>query len=85
MAKPLCLTRPQYGVGWAYGHVSYAPVEFSKYVVYHFSEWTRRSHVNSISVSKQAFIDATSAQNPALTYGASGILGLGFTSLSTIG
>jgi saccharopepsin len=38
----------------------------------------------SISVSHQAYLDASSAQNPAITYGASGIIGLGFTSLSTI-
>ncbi|KAL4081864.1 aspartic peptidase domain-containing protein [Scleroderma yunnanense] len=37
-----------------------------------------------ISVSQQAFLNVSSAQNPALSYGAAGILGLGFTSLSTI-
>ncbi|KAA1466500.1 acid protease [Dentipellis sp. KUC8613] len=37
-----------------------------------------------ISIAKQAYLDSSSAQNPALTYGTSGILGLGFTSLSTI-
>ncbi|KAK0486964.1 aspartic peptidase domain-containing protein [Armillaria luteobubalina] len=37
-----------------------------------------------ISVESQAYLDATSAQNPALGYGAKGILGLGFTSLSSI-
>ncbi|KAK0206554.1 aspartic peptidase domain-containing protein [Desarmillaria ectypa] len=36
------------------------------------------------SVESQAYLDATSAQNPALGYGAKGILGLGFTSLSSI-
>ncbi|KAI0053640.1 acid protease [Auriscalpium vulgare] len=56
-----------YGIGWAYGHVSYATAEFA-----------------GINVTKQAFLDVASAQNPALTYGTSGILGLGFTSLSTI-
>jgi saccharopepsin len=39
---------------------------------------------NRISVSSQAFLDVSSAQNPALSYGAAGILGLGFDSLSTI-
>jgi len=38
----------------------------------------------SISVTQQAFLNVSSAQNPALSYGAEGILGLGFTSLSTI-
>ncbi|KII95204.1 hypothetical protein PLICRDRAFT_48168 [Plicaturopsis crispa FD-325 SS-3] len=56
-----------YGIGWAYGHISYAPVDFA-----------------NISVPSQAFLDVSSAQNPALSYGAQGILGLGFTSLSTI-
>ncbi|KAG7449215.1 acid protease [Guyanagaster necrorhizus] len=37
-----------------------------------------------ISVESQAYLDVTSAQNPALGYGAKGILGLGFTSLSSI-
>ncbi|KAH7914358.1 aspartic peptidase domain-containing protein [Hygrophoropsis aurantiaca] len=37
-----------------------------------------------IPISKQAFLDVSSAQNPALSYGANGILGLGFTSLSTV-
>jgi len=56
-----------YGIGWAYGHISYSTVEFS-----------------GISVPNQAFLDVSSAQNPAISYGTSGILGLGFTSLSTI-
>ncbi|TFY78513.1 hypothetical protein EWM64_g5503 [Hericium alpestre] len=37
-----------------------------------------------ISIPKQAYLDTSSASNPALTYGTSGILGLGFTSLSTV-
>ncbi|KAJ7591057.1 aspartic peptidase domain-containing protein, partial [Mycena floridula] len=37
-----------------------------------------------ISVASQALLDASSVQNPALGYGAVGILGLGFTSLSSI-
>jgi len=37
-----------------------------------------------ISVPSQAFLDASISQNPALSYGAAGILGLGFDSLSTI-
>lgn len=56
-----------YGIGWAYGHVSYASAEFA-----------------GISVPQQAFLDTSSAQNPALTYGAMGIAGLGMTALSTI-
>lgn len=70
------------------GHMDMSPMLLSSFpsmlsTIFPNGLW--RSRVNSISVSKQAFIDATSAQNPALTYGASGILGLGFTSLSTIG
>src|SRR5262245_1440596 len=37
-----------------------------------------------ISVPSQAYLDVSNAQNPALGYGANGILGLGFTSLSTL-
>lgn len=37
-----------------------------------------------ISVSNQAFLDSNIANNPALVYGASGICGIGFDSLSTI-
>ncbi|KAI0005078.1 aspartic peptidase domain-containing protein [Russula compacta] len=39
---------------------------------------------SGISVPNQAFLDVSSAQNPAITYGTSGIMGLGFTSLSSI-
>lgn len=38
----------------------------------------------SIPVSRQAFLDVTEADNPALGYGAKGLMGLGFTSLSNI-
>lgn len=37
-----------------------------------------------LSVASQAFLDAAQVKNPALQYGAQGIVGLGFTSLSTI-
>lgn len=37
-----------------------------------------------ITVDKQAFVDASSVNNPAIQYGAEGILGLGFDTLSTI-
>lgn len=56
-----------YGIGWAYGNISYVKAEFA-----------------GISVPSQAFLDVSSAQNPALSYGAAGLLGLGFDSLSTI-
>lgn len=36
------------------------------------------------SISSQAYLDVSQAVNPALSYGADGIAGLGFTSLSTI-
>ncbi|KAF5388318.1 hypothetical protein D9615_000408 [Tricholomella constricta] len=38
----------------------------------------------NLSIPSQAFLDVSAAQNPALGYGANGIVGLGFTSLSTI-
>ncbi|KAL1747454.1 aspartic peptidase domain-containing protein [Schizophyllum fasciatum] len=38
----------------------------------------------NISIHEQAFLDVSTAQSPALSYQANGILGLGFTSLSTI-
>ncbi|KAG5646556.1 hypothetical protein DXG03_002859 [Asterophora parasitica] len=38
----------------------------------------------NLSIPSQAFLDVDNAQNPALGYGADGIVGLGFTSLSTI-
>ncbi|KZT71610.1 acid protease [Daedalea quercina L-15889] len=56
-----------YGIGWAYGNVSYATVEFA-----------------GVEVQNQAFMDVKVADNPALSYGADGILGLGFDSLSTV-
>ncbi|KAF8812440.1 aspartic peptidase A1 [Phlegmacium glaucopus] len=56
-----------YAIGWAYGHIAYAPVTFF-----------------DISVPSQAFLDAVSVDNPALSYGAQGIAGLGFTRLSSI-
>jgi len=56
-----------YGMGWAYGSISYVNAEFA-----------------GISVPSQAFLDVSSAQNPALSYGAIGLLGLGFDSLSNI-
>lgn len=37
-----------------------------------------------ITIPEQAFLDVSSAANPALSYGAQGVLGLGFTSLSNI-
>ena len=43
-----------------------------------------RSFFFSISIPSQAFLDVSSAQDPAITYGSSGVMGLGFTSLSSI-
>lgn len=40
--------------------------------------------MSRISVPSQALIDAQAVNNPALTYGAQGIAGLGFTRLSSI-
>ena len=44
---------------------------------------TDDDHVR-ISIPSQAYLDVSAAQNPALAYGADGIVGLGFTSLSTV-
>lgn len=67
-AKPTSLSyNLTYGIGWAYGNVSYIPVQFA-----------------GISISSQAYLDISQANNPALSYGADGIVGLGFTSLSTV-
>ena len=41
-------------------------------------------HFRSITVLSQAFVDASSVENPALSYGADGVLGFGFTRLSMI-
>ena len=41
-------------------------------------------HFRSITVLSQAFVDASSVENPALSYGADGVLGFGFTHLSMI-
>jgi hypothetical protein len=54
--------------------------------------WVRAAylHVNisnlssRIKVASQALLDVSSANNPALGYGADGLVGLGFTSLSSI-
>ncbi|EJD01502.1 acid protease [Fomitiporia mediterranea MF3/22] len=56
-----------YGIGWAFGNITTAEVEFA-----------------GVTFPKQAFLDVSSANNPALSYGAEGVLGLGFTSLSNI-
>lgn len=45
---------------------------------------TRVTDFRSVSINNQSFIDTTSAESPALGYGALGILGLGFTSLSSV-
>ena len=42
------------------------------------------SLLHSLSVSSQAFVDAIAADNPALSYRADGVLGLGFTQLSSV-
>ena len=46
--------------------------------------WVTYACPHSINVTKQAFIDATTANNPILSYGVDGIVGLGFTKLSSI-
>lgn len=78
-------TRYQYGIGWAQGQVAFAPIEFAGYfgLLPPFSFHANLE--NSITVPQQAYLNVSSAQNPALQYEAAGILGLGFDSLSHIG
>lgn len=45
---------------------------------------TAEAEFSGITIPKQAFLDTSSSTNPALSYGAQGVLGLGFTSLSNI-
>jgi saccharopepsin len=73
----------QYAMGWACGNVSYGSVEFLECVVC-IKSVQSLSSLFSINVSSQAFIDASSVENPALSYGADGVLGFGFTQLSII-
>lgn len=72
-----------YGIGWAYGNIGFGQTEFSGWVrpqpyipVAH--DWSR------VQVANQSFLDVSVVNNPALSYGAQGMLGLGFTSLSNI-
>ena len=75
----------QYGIGWAYGNVAYAPVDFAGCALSIISYMDFILNLLcSIQIADQGFIDVTSANNPALSYGADGIAGLGFTSLSTV-
>jgi saccharopepsin len=72
-----------YGLGWAYGNIGFSPVEFSGWVVPQYVAAIAHGHV-SVQVANQSFLDVSVANNPALGYGADGLLGLGFTSLSNI-
>ncbi|KAF9534331.1 aspartic peptidase A1 [Crepidotus variabilis] len=65
--SPLPGTTKTYAIGWAAGHVGYAPVKFL-----------------GNKVANQGFLDATDVKNPALSYGAQGIAGLGFNRLSLL-
>lgn len=72
-----------YGVGWAAGQISYAPVQFAGFV-FLLRTLTTLKLLQRISIKNQTFLNVNSAKSPAIGYGAQGILGLGFTSLSTI-
>ena len=72
-----------YGLGWAYGNVGFGPVEFSGWVPSQCITAVADGYVR-IRVANQSFLDVSVANNPALGYGANGLLGLGFTSLSNI-
>ena len=72
-----------YGLGWAYGNIGFTPVEFSGWVVPQYV--TAVAHgLFRIQVTNQSFLDVSNVNNPAISYGAQGLLGLGFTSLSNI-
>ena len=72
-----------YGSGWASGNIGFGPAEFSGCVLPPYM--TSIAHGYSrIQIANQSFLDVSNASNPALSYGAQGLLGLGFTSLSTI-
>lgn len=72
-----------YGIGWAYGNIGFSPVEFSGWVETQHSTATAHD-CPRVHVANQSFLDVSVANNPALSYGAQGMLGLGFTSLSNI-
>lgn len=70
-------------MGWAYGNVGFSPVEFSGWVGPQY--FIAAAHnCSRIQVTNQSFLDVSNVNNPALSYGAQGMLGLGFTSLSNI-
>ncbi|KAF5333746.1 hypothetical protein D9757_000024 [Collybiopsis confluens] len=73
-----------YGIGWAYGIVSYASAGFAGSAHPLYGSGFSPNLLLRINISTQAYLDTTKANNPALSYGADGIAGLGFTSLSTI-
>lgn len=72
-----------YGMGWAYGNVGFGPVEFSGWVAPQYSDAVAHGSFR-IRITNQSFLDVSDANNPALGYGAQGLIGLGFTSLSNI-
>lgn len=75
----------QYVIGSVFGNVSFAAVEFAGSVLTYQAISRKANIVSSrMSIPSQAFLDISSAENPALQYGANGVVGLGFTSLSTI-
>ena len=81
------LPQLQYALGWAFGHIAYASVQFLKCVVFCIEiskSIQNSSSLRSISVASQAFVVADSVNNPAIGYGASGIFGFGFTQLSSV-
>lgn len=72
-----------YGVGWAYGNVGFGTVEFSGWVPPLYLDAITHGCFR-IQIENQSFLDVSDANNPALGYGAQGLIGLGFTSLSNI-
>lgn len=60
----------KYGIGWAYGNVTYAAVEFAGYVrpFTYCPPFPTSTHVYfRINISSQALLDVKSATNPALS------------------
>jgi len=72
-----------YAMGWAFGNIGFSSVEFSGFVAPQYVASITHSHIR-IQVANQSFLDVSVANNPALGYGADGVLGLGFTPLSNI-
>lgn len=64
--------------------MAFASTNFAGYLFISLSCASTPNLWLSITIPQQAYLNVSTAQNPALSYGAQGILGVGFDSLSTI-